>query len=200
MNITRNLFIAVLMTLVTTLLLGIAYPLLVTWCAQILFPSNANGQLVERDGRPIGSRIIGQTFSSAGYFHSRPSAAGSGYDAAGSAGTNLGPTNRRLVDAVTASVNAARAANPGTEPVPIDLVTSSASGLDPHISPAAALFQARRVARERHVQETEVRRLVAAFVEEPQLGVFGERRVNVLMLDVAIDARWPLDRGAAGSR
>src|SRR5262245_40015369 len=140
MNITKNLLVAALMTVVTTLLLGVAYPLVVTGLAQVMFPGKANGQLIERDGRIIGSRIIGQAFSSPGYFRSRPSAAGMGYDAANSAGTNLGPTNKKLIDSVKAAVEAARKENPSA-PVPVDLVTTSASGLDPHISPAAADFQ-----------------------------------------------------------
>ena len=144
------------MTIVTTLLLGVAYPLVVTGLAQVLFPDKANGQLIERNGKVIGSRIIGQAFSSPGYFRSRPSAAGTGYDAANSAGTNLGPTNKKLIDAVKAAVDAARKENPSS-PVPIDLVTTSASGLDPHISPAAAAFQVPRVARERGVPEAEIR-------------------------------------------
>src|SRR6476659_4982301 len=154
MNITRNLLIAVLMTIVTTLLLGIVYPLVVTGVAQVLFPAKANGQLIERDGKMVGSRVIGQAFSSPGYFRSRPSAAGTGYDAANSAGTNLGPTNKKLIDAVTASVEAARKENPDA-PVPIDLVTTSASGLDPHISPAGAAFQVPRVARERGISDAD---------------------------------------------
>src|SRR5471032_440999 len=148
MNITRNLIVAVLMTVVTTVLLGVVYPLVVTGLAQVLFPDKANGQLIERDGKVVGSRIIGQAFSSPGYFRSRPSAAGTGYDPLNSGGTNLGPTNKKLVDAVKAAVDAAKKENPSA-PVPIDLVTSSASRLDPHISPDAALFQAPRVARER---------------------------------------------------
>src|SRR5580704_14909000 len=164
MNITKNLVIAVLMTIVTTLLLGIAYPLAVTGLAQVLFRDQANGQLLERDGKVIGSRIIGQAFSSPGYFRSRPSAAGTGYDPVNSGGTNLGPTNKKLIEAVKAAVDAARKENPdgaGCEvrgaacAVPVDLVTSSASGLDPHISPAAAVFQAPRVARERSISEDE---------------------------------------------
>jgi len=190
MNFTQNLRIAVLMTIVTTLLLGVAYPLVVTGLAQVLFRDKANGQLIERDGHVIGSRIIGQAFSSPGYFRGRPSAAGSGYDAANSSGTNLGPTNRKLIDAVTANVAAARKENPGA-PVPIDLVTASASGLDPHISPAAALFQVPRVARARGVAEADVRALVEAHIEGRQLGFLGEPRVNVLLLNLALDARWP---------
>src|SRR5438309_12100603 len=140
MNIARNLLVAVLMTGVTTILLGIVYPLAVTGVAQAIFRDQANGQIVERGGRRIGSRLIGQLFSSPEYFHGRPSAAGAGYDAANSAGSNLGPTSRKLVEAVGERVAAARRENPSAN-VPIDFVTSSASGLDPHISPAAALFQ-----------------------------------------------------------
>jgi potassium-transporting ATPase KdpC subunit len=182
-----------LMTIVTTLLLGVAYPLVVTGLAQVLFPGKANGQLIERGGKIVGSRIIGQTFSSPGYFRSRPSAAGSGYDAANSAGTNLGPTNKKLIDAVKAAVEAARKENPSA-PVPVDLVTSSASGLDPHISPAAALFQLTRVARERGVPETEIRRLVDVHTEGRQFGFLGEPVVNVLELNLALDDRYPLRR------
>jgi K+-transporting ATPase ATPase C chain len=193
MNLTKNLLIAVLMTLVTTLLLGVAYPLVVTGLAQFLFPGKANGQLIERDGKVIGSRIIGQAFSSPGYFRSRPSAAGAGYDAANSAGTNLGPTNKKLIDAVKAAVDAAKQENPGT-PVPIDLVTTSASGLDPHISPAAAAFQLPRVARERGVPEAEIRRLVAAHAEGRQLGFLGEPVVNVLELNLALDEQFAMNK------
>jgi K+-transporting ATPase ATPase C chain len=193
MNITRNLLTAVLMTIVTTLLFGVAYPLVVTGLAQMLFPRQANGQLIERDGKIIGSRIIGQAFSSPGYFRSRPSAAGTGYDAANSSGTNLGPTNRKLVDAVKRATDAAKQENPGV-PVPIDLVTSSASGLDPHTSPAAADFQVPRVARERSVTEAEVRRLVSAHSEGRQLGFLGEPVVNVLELNLALDSEHPMKK------
>jgi len=192
-NIARNLLVAALMTVVTTVLFGIVYPLAMTGLAQAIFPAEANGQLIERSGRAIGSRIIGQTFSSPGYFHGRPSAAGAGYDAANSGGTNLGPTSRKLVDAVKAAVEAAKRENPSA-PVPIDLVTSSASGLDPHVSPAAALFQAPRVARERGVGEADVRRMIEARVEGRQWGLFGEPRVNVLALNLALDERWPMRR------
>jgi K+-transporting ATPase ATPase C chain len=191
MNITKNLLIAVLMTLVTTLLLGVAYPLVVTGLAQALFPDKANGQLIERGGKVVGSRIIGQAFSSAGYFRGRPSAAGTGYDATSSGGTNLGPTNKKLIDAVRAAADIAKRENPGS-PVPIDLVTSSASGLDPHISPAAAAFQLPRVARERGVPEAEVRRLIEAHSAGRQLGVLGEPVVNVLELNLALDELHPL--------
>ncbi|OLC45655.1 MAG: potassium-transporting ATPase subunit C [Acidobacteria bacterium 13_1_40CM_65_14] len=190
MNIKHNLIVAVLMTIVTTILLGLVYPLAVTGLSQVLFPDNANGQLIERNGKVIGSRIIGQPFSSPGYFHPRPSAAGSGYDAASSSGTNLGPTNKKLVDAVKGNVEAARKDNPNV-PVPIDLVTSSASGLDPHLSPAAALFQVPRVASARHATDAEVRALVESHVEGRQLGFLGEPRVNVLLLNLALDERWP---------
>ena len=193
MNIARNLVVAVLMTLVTTVLLGVVYPLTVTGLAQVLFHDKANGQLIERGGTIIGSRIIGQAFSSPGYFRGRPSAAGTGYDAANSAGTNLGPTNKKLVDAVKAAVDAAKPENPGTL-VPIDLVTSSASGLDPHISPAAAAFQVPRVARERGIGEDEVERLVAECTAGRQLGFLGEAVVNVLELNLALDERHPMKK------
>jgi len=191
MNITRNLLIAVLMTIATTILLGLVYPLAMTAIAQAIFPDKANGQLVMREGRVIGSRIIGESFSSPGYFHGRPSAAGTGYDAANSAGTNLGPTSRNLVDAVKTAVAAAQKENPSA-PVPIDLVTSSASGLDPHLSPAAALFQAPRVAAARRASEADVRRLVGAHIEPRQFGFLGEPRVNVLELNLALDEQWPI--------
>jgi K+-transporting ATPase ATPase C chain len=190
MNITRNLIVAVLMTVVTTVLLGVVYPLVITGVAQVIFPDQANGQLIERDGKVIGSRIIGQAFSSPGYFHSRPSAAGTGYDATSSGGTNLGPTNKKLIDAVKAAVADAQKENPGA-PVPIDLVTSSASGLDPHISPAAAEFQVPRIASERRITEAEVRRLVEANTAGRQLGFFGEPGVNVLELNLALDRQFP---------
>jgi K+-transporting ATPase ATPase C chain len=193
MNITRNLITAVLMTIVTTLLLGVVYPLVVTGLAQALFPDKANGQLIERNGKIIGSRIIGQAFSSPGYFRSRPSAAGTGYDAANSAGTNLGPTNKKLIDAVKAAVDAAKKENPSA-PVPVDLVTTSASGLDPHISPAAAAFQVPRVARERGVPESDIKRLVDAHTLGRQLGLLGEPVVNVLELNLALDDAHPMKR------
>jgi K+-transporting ATPase ATPase C chain len=193
MNITRNLITAALMTIVTTLLLGIVYPLVVTGLAQALFPEKANGQLIERNRTIVGSRIIGQAFSSPGYFRSRPSAAGAGYDAANSGGTNLGPTNQKLIDAVKSAVDAAKKENPSA-PVPIDLVTSSASGLDPHISPAAAAFQVPRVARERGVPESEITRVVDAHTQGRQLGFLGEPVVNVLELNLALDDAHPMKR------
>ena len=191
MHLRTNAVISVLMTVVTTVVLGVLYPLVVTGLAQALFPDRANGQLIYRDGRLVGSRLLGQPFSSPGYFRSRPSAAGpAGYDAAASGGTNLGPTNAALVDAVQARIEVARRENPGVL-VPIDLVTSSASGLDPHISPAAAGFQVPRVARERGVAEAVLRQLVAEFTTPRDLGVFGEPRVNVLLLNLALDERYP---------
>ena len=193
MNITKNLVAAVLMTIVTTLILGVIYPLAITAIAQVAFPSQANGQLIERDGKVVGSRIIGQGFSSPGYFRSRPSAAGMGYDAANSAGSNLGPTNKKLIDAVTANVESARKENPNA-PIPIDLVTTSASGFDPHISPAAADFQVPRVARERGMSEAHLRQLVEAHTEGRQLGFFGEPRVNVLELNLVLDRDRPLKK------
>ena len=193
MNITRNLIAAVLMTIVTTVILGVIYPLAITGIAQVAFPDKANGQLIEQNGKVVGSRLIGQGFSSPGYFHSRPSAAGTGYDAANSAGSNLGPTNKKLMDAVKANVEAAQKENPNT-PVPVDLVTASASGFDPHVSPAAADFQVPRVARERGISETDVRGLVAAHTEGRTLGFFGEPRVNVLELNLALDAAYPVKK------
>ena len=186
MNAGRNIIIAVLMTVTTTLLLGIAYPLLVTALAQAIFPDKANGQLIVRDGRLVGSQIIGQWFLSPQYFHGRPSAAGNGYDAANSGGSNSGPTNKKFVDAVGQRVASARRDNPSAA-VPIDLVTSSASGLDPHISAAAALFQVPRIAAARHVSESDIRRLLDRHIEKRQLGFLGEPRVNVLVLNLALD-------------
>jgi potassium-transporting ATPase KdpC subunit len=188
MNIRKNLLIAALMTIVTTVLLGIVYPLVVTGLAQAMFHDKANGQLRERGGHAIGSEIIGQGFTSPGYFHSRASAAGNGYDATNSGGTNLGPTNKKLIDAVKAAVDAARKDNPNAD-VPIDLVTTSASGIDPHISPDAAMFQIARVAKARGISEADLRQFVTDHVEGRQLGFLGEPRVNVLLLNLALDER-----------
>ncbi len=190
MNLLRNAAVAVLMTLWTTILLGVAYPVAVTGIAQALFPGRANGQLVRRGGVVVGSRLIGQPFSSPRYFRPRPSAAGpAGYDASASGGSNLGPTNRRLIDRVAADVASARRDHPGM-PVPIDMVTASGSGLDPDISPEAARFQAARVARARGLSVEAVLRLVDEFTAPPVLGFLGEARVNVLMLNLALDDRF----------
>jgi K+-transporting ATPase ATPase C chain len=187
----KNILTAILMTVVTTILLGIIYPLAVTGIAKVLFPGKANGSLIQRNGVVVGSRLIGQPFSSPGYFHSRPSAAGNGYDAANSGGSNLGPTNQKLVDRVKADVAKLQAENPG-QPVPIDLVTMSGSGLDPDISPAAAEFQVPRIARERGMMQDDVRRLVGEHTQGRQLGFLGEPRVNVLELNLALDQAHPL--------
>lgn len=190
----KNFVTAILMTIVTTILLGLVYPLVVTGLAQVMFKDKANGQLIERNGQLVGSRIIGQPFSSPGYFRSRPSAAGAiGYDAGTSSGSNLGPTSQKLIDRVKTDVEKLQAENPG-KPVPVDLVTTSASGLDPHISPAGAEFQVPRVARERGMTEDEARRVVAAFTESRQFGILGEPRVNVLLLNLKLDEIKPLGK------
>jgi K+-transporting ATPase ATPase C chain len=187
----KNLITAILMTIATTVLLGILYPLLVTGLAQLIFPKQANGELIHgKDEVVIGSRLIGQPFSGPGYFHSRPSAAGAaGYDASASGGSNLGPTNAQLITRVNGDVAKLQAENPGV-PIPVDLVTTSASGLDPDISPAAAEFQIRRVAAERKISEAEVGRLVLENSENRQFGFLGEPRVHVLELNIALDARY----------
>lgn len=182
----KNLLTSLLMTIVTTVLLGILYPLAVTGLAQLMFPNKANGQLITRQGKVIGSRIIGQPFTGPAYFHSRPSAAGAGYDAANSGGTNLGPTNAVLIQRVQQSAAALEGENPGT-PVPVDLVTTSASGLDPHISVAAAEFQVPRVARARDLSQAQVRQLISAHTQGRQFGFLGEPVVNVLELNLALE-------------
>ena len=182
-----HLVSAILMTAVGTVLLGIVYPLAVTGIAQLLMPAKANGQLISLNGELVGSRILGQPFKGPKYFHSRPSASGdAGYDATASGGSNYGPTNQKLVDRVAGDVASAQADHPGM-PVPIDLVTASASGLDPDISPAAAEFQVVRVARERGLSEAAVRQLVQIHIAPPQFGLLGESRVNVLALNLALD-------------
>jgi K+-transporting ATPase ATPase C chain len=186
----KNLITAVLMTIATTVLLGILYPLLVTGLAQLIFPKQANGELIQRDGVVVGSRLIGQPFSGPGYFHSRPSTAGAaGYDATASGGSNLGPTNAQLIARVNGDVARLQAENPGV-PVPVDLVTMSGSGLDPDISPAAAEFQIHRVAAERKISQAEIAVLVHDNSENRQWGFLGEPRVNVLELNLALDARY----------
>lgn len=188
----KNLITSILMTLVTTVLLGIIYPLVVTGLAQVLFPRQANGELITAGGKIAGSRLIGQPFTSPGYFHSRPSASGNaGYDPMASGGSNLGPTNKALTDRVSATVVALRAENLRV-PIPVDLVTASGSGLDPHISPAAAEFQVPRVARERKITEDQARALVRNHTEQRQLGFLGEPRVNVLELNLELDAVHPM--------
>ena len=191
----KNILISIGMTVATTILFGLVYPLIVTGLAHILFPNQANGQLIEKDGMVVGSAIIGQGFSSPGYFHSRPSAAGNGWDAANSAGSNLGPTNEKLLDRVKGDVATAQADNPGT-PVPIDLVTTSASGFDPHITPASAEFQLPRVAKARGVTVDQLRALVAKHTEGRQLGFLGEPRVNVLELNLDLDRQFPESKQA----
>ena len=187
----KNIMISIWMTIATTLLLGVIYPFVVTGLAQLIFPRQANGELITVNGKIVGSRLIGQPFSSPGYFRSRPSAAGTGYDAGNSGGSNLGPTNKTLIDRVNGDVQKLQAENPNM-PVPIDLVTTSASGLDPHISPEAASFQTPRVARERGMTENDVRFLVEKHSEGRQLGFLGEPRVNVLELNLDLDTVHPL--------
>jgi K+-transporting ATPase ATPase C chain len=184
----QNLKIAILMTIVTTVLLGLIYPLVVTGLAQLLFRDKANGQLVSRNGEIVGSRIIGQAFVGPGYLHSRLSAAGTGngYDAQNSGGSNLGPTNQHLIDRVKADVARLQAENPG-QPVPVDLVTTSASGLDPDVSPAGAEFQVPRIARERGLSEDQIRQIIQQHLEQRTWRLLGEPRVNVLEVNLALD-------------
>jgi len=184
----ENLRIAILFTVVTTILFGLAYPLAVTGLAQLFFPSQANGRLIVKNGQVIGSHLIGQPFSSDRYFHPRPSAAGSGYDPVtpGGSASNLGPTNKQLLDRVKGDVDKLHAENPNA-PIPADLVTTSASGVDPDITPAAAEFQIPRVARARGISPDALRTLVAKHTKGRQLGFLGEPRVNVLELNLDLD-------------
>jgi potassium-transporting ATPase KdpC subunit len=182
----KNLITAVLMTLVTTVLFGLFFPLLITGLAQVLFPKQANGELITKNGKLLGSRLIGQTFSLPGYFHSRPSNAGTGYDASNSGASNLGPTNQTLIARVQADADRLQKENPGA-PIPMDLLTSSASGLDPDISPEAAEFQVPRIAIERGLSEAVVREAVRQHTESRQFGFLGEPRVNVLELNLTLD-------------
>ncbi len=182
----KNLITAVLMTLVTTVLFGLLFPLVITGLAQGLFPKQANGELVTHNGTLIGSRLIGQQFSSPGYFHSRPSSAGTGYDAGNSGGSNLGPTNQALIARVQGDADRLQAEN-STTPIPMDLLTSSGSGLDPHISPEAAEFQVPRIAKERGLSEDAIREAVRQHTESRQFGFLGEPRVNVLELNLTLD-------------
>ncbi|MGC2446368.1 MAG: potassium-transporting ATPase subunit KdpC [Candidatus Sulfotelmatobacter sp.] len=182
----KNLITAFLMTIATTILLGVIYPLVVTAIAQVLFKDKANGQIRYRDGEAIGSRIIAQPFTSPKYFHPRPSNAGTGYDAANSGGTNYASTNQKLIERVRADAAALHQENP-SQPIPVDLLTTSASGLDPEISPSAAEFQIPRVARERGMSESVVRDLVQKHTYQRDLGLLGEPRVNVLELNLDLD-------------
>ena len=182
----KHLTTAFLMTIATTILLGIIYPLLITGLAQVLFKDKANGQIITRNGEAVGSRIIAQPFTGAKYFHPRPSAAGNGYDAANSAGSNLGPTNQKLLDRIQSDAKTLHEENPA-QFVPVDLLTTSASGFDPDITPAAAEFQISRVARERGLQEAALRDLVTKHTAQRDLGLLGEARVNVLELNLALD-------------
>ena len=193
----RHTLVAIRLTLLTTVLLGLIYPLVITGLAQLLFPRQANGSLIIADNRVIGSELIGQDFTRPGYFHPRPSAAGSGYDPTASGGSNFGPTSRKLAERVAASVSKLIRENPGLRPgkIPVDMVTTSASGLDPDVSPADAYAQVARVAKGRRMSEDRVRMLVESNVTGRQFGFLGEPRVNVLRLNRALDAA-----SRAGSR
>ena len=187
----KHIITAILYTVVTTVLVGIIYPIVITAFAQVYAKDKANGQIITRNGVVIGSRIIAQPFTGAAYFHPRPSAAGNGYDPLNSGGSNYGPTNQKLIDRVKADVAALQAENPG-KPVPVDLVTASGSGLDPHITPAGAEFQVPRVAKARSVAESDILKLVQEHTEGRTFGFLGEPRVNVLELNLALDETFPM--------
>jgi K+-transporting ATPase ATPase C chain len=187
----RHLIIGLRFTIVTTVIFGLLYPLGVTGLSQLLFPHQANGSLLTKNGVTIGSRLIGQGFSADKYFHSRPSGAGSGYDATSSGGTNLGPTNKQLIARVHDDVAKLQQENPGAA-IPADLVTASGSGLDPDISPAAVEFQVPRVAKARGIAPDALRPLLAKHLQNRQYGVFGEARVNVLELNLELDEQFPV--------
>jgi K+-transporting ATPase ATPase C chain len=188
----KNLLISIWFTLVTTVLLGLIYPLVVTGIAQVIFPKQANGELIKQGDKLVGSHLLGQPFTAPGYFYSRPSAAGAaGYDPTASSGSNYAPTNKMLIDRVNASVQQLQPTNPNA-PIPVDLVTASGSGLDPDISPAAAVFQIPRVAKERGLSEQDVRAAVARHTTGRQWGFLGEPRVNVLDLNLDLDASHPM--------
>jgi K+-transporting ATPase ATPase C chain len=192
-SLVANLRVSVLLTLATTVIFGLLYPLAVTAVAQIFFPHQANGSLIEKNGQVVGSELIGQGFSGPGYFHSRPSSAGTGYDASQSSGSNLAPTNHQLLDRIKSDSAKLRAENPNA-PIPIDLVTASGSGLDPEISPAAAEFQIARIAKDRNISASDVRQLVAKHTLARQFGFLGEPRVRVLELNLDLDATHPLPK------
>jgi K+-transporting ATPase ATPase C chain len=189
----KHLITACLYTAITAVLLGIVYPLIVTGIAHFVFPAQASGELLRKDGALIGSKLIGQPFTGPSYFHSRPSAAGSGYDASASSGSNLGPTSKALVQRINQSVSAEKT----TAPIPVDLVTTSGSGLDPDISPAAAYYQVHRVAVQRGLPEDTLQKLIAGHITQRQFGLLGEPRVNVLELNFDLDA---LNRQSSATR
>lgn len=185
----KNFITSILLILVFTVMLGVVYPLAVWSVGQAVFPEKANGSLIEKNGKIVGSELIGQQFSENKYFHSRPSAAGNGYDASASSGSNLGPTSKKLIDRVKTDAESLQSENPQTQ-IPADLVTTSGSGLDPHISPEAAQFQIPRVAKERGISEADLQKIVQTFTENRDFGILGEPRINVLKLNLALDEKF----------